>query len=60
MGIKLYGHHASGIRDNTSDGTTRDIPAFEISGMTDSFGGMAVCLYIWNPNSEMWEPMTQP
>jgi len=53
MGTKLYGYSPSTI-SQTDPSSTRDIPAFQISGMSDSFGALPVCLYVYS--GSQWVP----
>ena len=59
MGTKIFGYAPSSATHETPT-ETRDVPVFQISGMSKSFGAMAVCLYVWNATNSEWEPMTQP
>ena len=54
MGQKLYGFSPSSIT-HTNPTSTRDIPAFQISGMSESFGAIPVCLYCYSGNQ--WVPL---
>ena len=45
-----------------SDGgidTIVNVGTFKISGLGDT-AGFACCLYVWNPTTSLWDPMTQP
>lgn len=53
MGVKLFGYSPSTLSES-SPSSTRDIPAFQISGMTDSFGAIPVCLYVYSGSK--WVP----
>ena len=44
---------------NAVPGNIVNISAFKISGL-GSAAALAVCLYVWNPTNNEWEPMLQP
>jgi len=58
MGVKIFGYSPSSTIDN-SPSSCRDIPAYRMSGMSDSFGALPVCLYVysgseWVPCQSSW------
>ena len=55
MGVKIFGHSPSSLTETTPT-ARRDIPAFQLSGMTGSFGGLAVCLYAYDYTNDIWVP----
>jgi hypothetical protein len=53
MGVKIFGYSPSSI-SHTSPSTMRDIPAYQMSGMSSSFGALPVCLYVYS--GTQWVP----
>ena len=54
-GFRLKGVSGSAEYNNN----IHNFMGFPISGHTDS-NAQAVCLFVWNPTSKMWEPCLQP
>ena len=57
LGAYRYSAANSGCTVDT--GAMVNIGAFQISGLGDT-AALAVCLYVWNPTNNQWEPMLQP
>ena len=36
-----------------------NVGTMKISGLSDT-AGIIMCNYVWNPITELWDPMTQP
>jgi len=53
MGVKIFGYSPSSV-SHTDPSGTRDLPVFQISGMSSSFGAIPVCLYVYSSNT--WVP----